>query len=165
MVEETQNVGSRRLRWAAGVILSASIALLVCHEMVLSVYLVSGVSMEPTLQSGQRVLVLKAFGDLSRGDLIVFMNPTHPEEVLLKRVLATPGQQIEAVRGRIRVDTSELGEPYVKPGTTVGNLAASTLGEGKFYVLGDNRGESVDSRRFGGIDRRLIVGKVVYTLW
>ena len=146
-------------------ILLASVALLVCHEHVASVYLVSGVSMEPTLRSGQRVVVLKAFGEVSRGDLIVFKNPTHPREILLKRVLATPGQQIEAVRGRIRINANELGEPYVKPGTTVGNLAVSTLGSGKFYVLGDNRAESVDSRRFGGVDRRLIVGKVVYTLW
>ena len=165
MADDGSEGKSTRLKRLAAVGFVASVALLLCHELLLSVFVVKGVSMEPTLSDGQRVVVLKWFDTLARGDLVVFRNPTHPEEVLLKRILAQPGEEISGVGGKLMIGSSEVGEPYVKPGTVVGNLPQMTVGADSYYVLGDNRAASIDSRRFGSVARRLIVGKVVITLW
>lgn len=158
----------RRVPRLALLLAAALLAALLCERFLLGVFVVEGASMEPTLRSGQRVLVWRRPGELERGDLVVFRNPLRPGEVLLKRVVGLPGEALRSDGVRLFVTTREgpeveLAEPYRRgPGSA---FPITRLGTEEFFVLGDNRAESVDSRRFGEIDRRLILGKVVDTLW
>jgi len=121
------------------VVLSVALTLVLVNELLLTVFVVEGISMEPTLRDGQRVLVLRAHGEIGLRDLLVFKNPTAPEEVLLKRVLGLPGEEIR-----------REGHPPIR------------VPEAHFFLLGDNRDHSIDSRQFGTVERRLLIGKVVY---
>lgn len=135
---------------------------LVVHEAVLTVFVVKGPSMEPSLHEGQRVLVWRRAAGASPGDLVVFQNPNRPEEVLIKRLLAGPSQRVAFRRGRLFVDGDPVNEPYVKPGTLEGEGRAElTVPADSYYLLGDNRAESVDSRRLGPIPFERVVGRVV----
>lgn len=142
----------------------AGAAVAACQALLLTVCVVSGRSMEPTLADGQRVLVLRVLSGVQRGDLVVFKNPDAPEDLLVKRVVALPREEVRARTGQLLVGDYVVDEPYVLPGTSVGDLAASRVPDGCYYLLGDNRAESADSRAFGAVDRRLFVGKVVLSL-
>jgi signal peptidase I len=155
---------SRRNRWKAwlaGALALAALLTVLCHELLLTVFVVQGASMEPTLRQEQRVLVLRRFGKVKRGDLVVFRNPFAGDQVLVKRVLALPGETIFVRDGQLYVDDLLRAEPYVKAGTTVVRLEEQRLPENTYFVLGDNRNASVDSRKFGPIERNLLIGKVV----
>lgn len=152
-------------RWgrSLGIVIASAILLtLIVHETVLTVFVVKGASMEPTLREGQRVLVLRRAPGATPGDLLVFRNPNRPEEVLIKRVLAGPSQRVAFRRGRLFVDGDPVDEPYVKPGTLAreGRAELEVPAE-SYYLLGDNRAESVDSRRLGPIPFSRVVGRVV----
>lgn len=153
----------RRAVWL--VLGGAALAFAVGHALVFTVCVVSGASMRPTLAPGERVLVLRLVSDVQRGDLVVIKNPDAPEDLLVKRVIGLPSERLGARAGKLYVGDFVMEEPYVLPGTSLGDLAPSQVPVGCYYVLGDNRAESVDSRSFGAIDRRLLVGKVVLSLW
>lgn len=154
----------RWLSWTAVVLGCAAAALVACHALLLTVFQVDGASMEPALHHGQRLLVLRPLGEVARGDLLVFHNPIAPDEVLVKRVLGLPGEQLLTEGSHLYADGFELADPYLKPGTTTGALAPVRVEPDHFFLLGDNRNDSVDSRRLGSIPRRLVIGKVVWAL-
>lgn len=159
----------RWLQRGGGVLAIGLVAAFLCHELLVSVFVVTGVSMEPTLHDGQRVLVLKHVGALARGDLIVFRSPTAPDQFLLKRVLGLPNEDLLSERGQLYVGAPSsarrfaMAEPYLTPTAhDETRLAPVHVPPTHYFVLGDNRGESVDSRAFGTIDQDLVVGRVVY---
>jgi signal peptidase I len=121
--------------------------------------------MRPTLAPGARLLVLRAGASIRRGDLVVFKNPDAPDDLLVKRVVGLPSEQVASQGGHLVVGEYVMQEPYLPPGTGAGDLAPARVPPGHYYLLGDNRAESVDSRAFGAVDERLLVGKVVATLW
>ena len=148
-------------------LLALGVLLILTHELVLSVYQVSGVSMLPALRDGQRVVVLKRFYAVARGDQLVFKNPNAPDEVLVKRVLFLPGERFEVAGGQIRLDGGSGGSigSHLQPGVgALGRIPASVVPSESFFLVGDNLAESIDSRTLGAIPRRLVVGKVVRTL-
>lgn len=153
----------RRAAWL--VVATALVAVALCHSLLFSVCVVSGASMRPTLAPGERVLVYRLASEFTRGDLVVLKNPDAPDDLLVKRVLGLPREQVAARAGRVVVGEFVVDEPYVLPGTSVGDIPASRIPDDHYFVLGDNRAESVDSRAFGAVDRRLVVGKVVLSLW
>ncbi|MGE0709286.1 MAG: signal peptidase I [Planctomycetota bacterium] len=157
-----QGASRRRAAWLTAVLALAAALTWVVQEHVLTVFQVQGCSMEPTLREGQRVLVLRHPSRVLRGDLLVFRNPYAADEVLIKRVLALPGERILVKDGRLYVNDLLHPEPYVKAGTTILSLAEERLPEGTYYLLGDNRAESIDSRKLGPIERDLLIGKVVH---
>ncbi len=159
------------VEWAA-IIVGAFAVALVVKAFLLQAFFIPSPSMEPTLAVGDRVLVNKLayrIGDIGRGDLVVFERPpSEPESDvndLIKRVIAFGGETIEARDGRVLVDGRPLREPYLPPGTVTGDLPAQTVPEGHLFVLGDNRGDSRDSRRFGPIDEDLVVGRAFVRIW
>lgn len=158
-----------RRRLGLGLLL-LGLALIVVHELVLSVYLVRGVSMLPALHDGERVVVLKRFYEVGRGDRLVFHNPNAPDEILVKRVLFLPGERFEVHDHRIEVHgphgaAREVQVGYLKPGVDgLGRIPASVVPDDSFFLVGDNLGESIDSRVLGAIPRRLVIGKVIRTL-
>lgn len=128
---------------------------------------IDGPSMQPGLHTGESVLVNELaylFGSPQRGDVIVF-HPTNlpdPNQQFIKRVIAVPGDTITITATSVIVDNVTLNEPYINPVGADDNASRPTdlkLGPGEYWVMGDNRGNSEDSRFFGPIRRDAIVGK------
>ena len=137
-------------------------------------------SMVPTLAVYDRVLVQKAFfswHDVREGDIVVFSQPPldhcpGPPGDLVKRVIALPGQTIYSSGNVIYVDGRRLAEPYLPPYDPFGPPIPDASRQhpyrvpaGEFYMLGDNRADSCDSRFWGSIEGSSIIGKVVVTFW
>jgi signal peptidase I len=136
-------------------------------------------SMIPTLDVYDRVLVQKAFfnwHDVREGDIVVFTHPSLDQCAgagdLVKRVIALPGQTIYSSGNSIYIDGHLLAEPYLPAYDPLGPPIPDATREhpyrvppGEFYVLGDNRSDSCDSRFWGPIEGSSIVGKVVLMLW
>jgi len=128
---------------------------------------VIGSSMEPSLHEGQRLLVNKiaySFHDPERGDIIVFHPPNNRQSDFIKRVIALPGDTVEIKRGAVYVDGSKLHEPYIKE-PTKSNFKEDKVPEGEYFVLGDNRNNSNDSRRGWTVPRQNIIGKAWLSIW
>ena len=133
-------------------------------------------SMEPTLQEGDRVLVNKLsyrLHDVNRGDIVVFARPDEGTPVaaednvrdLIKRVVGLPGETIEARDGVVYIDGQRLEEPYLPDATVTNDLPPTSVPEGHVFVMGDNRGNSHDSRAFGPIDDDTIVGRAFVRIY
>jgi signal peptidase I len=148
-------------------------ALLIKTFLFQAFYIPSG-SMEPTLKIGDRVLVNKLsyqWSDIERGDLIVFARPDLPAGAeaavkdLIKRVVGLPGETIEARDGEIYVDGRKISEPYLPSGSISDNLPPTEVPAGKVFVMGDNRGNSRDSRILGPIDLDSVHGRAFVRIW
>ncbi|QGG95290.1 signal peptidase I [Actinomarinicola tropica] len=154
------------------VIGGALVVALVIKTFLFQAFYIPSESMEPTLTRGDRVLVNKLSDDLGgidRGDVIVFHRPPNepPSEIddLIKRVVGLPGETVEGRDGRVWVDGAPLEEPYLADGVLTDPFAPIEVPEGGVFVMGDNRGNSRDSRVFGPIDEELIVGRAFVTVW
>jgi signal peptidase I len=133
-----------------------------------SVARVSGSAMAPTVADGDYLVVQPYSGSTPRpGDIIEFRSPYHRRNNIM-RVVAGPGQTVLIRGGQVIVDGRPLSEPYVagKPWTVSADWpksgSAATLGSDEFFVLGDNRNDSTDSRVFGPVRRDDIRGRVVF---
>ncbi len=132
-------------------------------------------SMEPNFQPGDYVITSRQaytlFGEPERGDIIVFKSQLLDEEGneknLIKRIIALPGDTIEIKAGYTYVNGEKIDEPYVAEQGISGEMDAITIPEGQFFVMGDNRGVSEDSRsvRVGTVSEDSLVGKVVLRLY
>ena len=131
---------------------------------------VDGHSMVPTLQNGDRLLVLSSLldHDYEYGDIVVLLEESFLEEPIVKRVIATEGQtvDIDFEAGIVYVDGEALDEPYINEPTYMeeGTEFPLTVPEGCIFVMGDNRNHSSDSRdsRLGTVDTRCVLGKAVF---
>jgi signal peptidase I len=179
---------SKRSHWLAEglavVVVAVIVAILLRTFVVQTFYIPSG-SMEPTLQIGDRILVNKLsyhLHSVQRGDIVVFSRPPNencggPEvNDLVKRVIGLPGDFISLSHGYVYIDGKRLNEswlPSVDQGVTdpgpagnAANLAHPYLvPANNYFVMGDNRTDSCDSRWWGPIPKSLIVGKVVLRIW
>jgi signal peptidase I len=135
--------------------------------------------MVPTLAVYDRILVQKAFfdwHDVREGDIVVFTHPPldhcggEPGGDLVKRVIALPGQSVYSSGNSIYINGHLLGEPYLPAHDPLGPPIASSqhpyrVPPGEFYVLGDNRADSCDSRYWGPIRGSSIIGKAIVIIW
>lgn len=132
----------------------------------MTLYLVRGWSMAPTLLHGQRVLVRRlGRAPLRRGDIVVLREPTAEGVESVKRIVGLPGERVEVRGGRATVDGRALDEPYLLGGGGDGPEGSWRAGEGEHFVLGDNRVRSIDSRTYGPVRREHIVGRVWLCCW
>jgi signal peptidase I len=133
-------------------------------------------SMEPTLHKGDRILVNKwsyRLHDVNRGDVVVFerpenaasLNPQDDIPDLIKRVVGLPGDTVEGRDGSVYVNGKRLVEPYLPATTRTDTFEPIDVPEGEVFVMGDNRGNSTDSRAFGPIDEGLIVGRAFIRIY
>jgi signal peptidase I len=122
----------------------------------IDVFDVQGKSMEPTLKEGDRIVLDKNDKDLKRGDVIVFPDPQGRTEFLISRIVGIPNDTVEITSGKVLINGSEFRQPYIKDPTTP--ESKTLLGTNQYYVLGDNRLVSRDSRLFGPISRDQIDG-------
>ena len=147
------------------------VAFVVKTFLIQAFFIPSG-SMLPTLHEDDRVLVNKLSYDLHdvhRGDLVVFERPENEAagqiKDLIKRVVGLPGERIESRDGDVYIDGDLLEEPYLADGAETTGLEPQTVPEGHVFVMGDNRGDSMDSRVFHAIDEDLIVGRAFVRVW
>jgi signal peptidase I len=132
-------------------------------------YVVDGQSMEPNLHTGQFLIVSRLayrFGDPQRGDIIVFDFPGNPSDDYVKRIIGLPGETVSIENGHIFINNVRLEEPYLPPD----DITTPTRGhwivpEGEYFVLGDNRGHSSDSRSWGMLETSKIIGKAWISYW
>ena len=149
------------------------LAVVLLFTFVIRLVGVDGHSMVPTLQDGDRLLVLNAMldNDYEYGDIVVLRKDTFLEEPIVKRVIATEGQtvDIDFVSGAVYVDGELLEEDYINEPTYVeeGTEFPLTVPEGSIFVMGDNRNHSSDSRSsdLGTVDTRYVIGKAVFLLF
>ncbi len=149
-----------------------AVAVVVCVLLityVVQAFKVQGTSMSPELLDGERILVNKfvyRVADIERGDVVVFWYPEDPKLSFIKRVIALPGETIEIRRGVVFVDGTLLEEPYVASANEDHRSYGPTLVRpGHYFVLGDNRGGSNDSRSWGLVPERYIYGKAFLRIW
>ena len=128
--------------------------------------------MVPTLEVGDRVLVNKLsyeFGDVERGDVVVFARPggagADGIEDLIKRVIAIPGDTIEGRDGEVYLNDELLDEDYLPEGIVTAEFGPETVPADHVWVMGDNRPQSDDSRRFKFVPQDDIVGKAFVIIW
>lgn len=130
---------------------------------------VVGVSMLPEFSPSDRIIVNKLsyrLGDIQRGDVVVFYYPEEPSTSFIKRVIGLPGDRVAIVEGEVYVNDQRLSEPYLEQSfRVVENRDEVEVRRGFYYVLGDHRGESFDSRFWGLVPERYIYGKVVLSYW
>jgi signal peptidase I len=131
-----------------------------------------GPSMQPGLHTNERVLVNSlayTFSGPQRGDVIVFHPPTAPNERFIKRVIGLPGDTITLTPTQVIVNGTQLDEPYIAPAPPGANENPEPqtikLSESQYFVMGDNRANSEDSRFFGPITQREIIGKAEFVVW
>jgi signal peptidase I len=149
-----------------------SVAVLFCFFLIAFVaqaFRVQGTSMEPLLEDGERIVVNKfiyRFRPIERGDVVVFWYPGDPSVSFIKRVVGLPGDQVEIRVGRVFVNGAPVSEPYLPEGFRDGdNFPPTEVRKGYYFVLGDHRRSSNDSRSWGEVPERYIYGRAVYRFW
>jgi signal peptidase I len=134
-------------------------------------FIVEGPSMQPNFHTGQFVLVSRVNYMLTsptRGDIVVFHYPRDPDEDYIKRIIGTPGDTVEIRNQQVYVNGVALEEPYINEPCSASSCRDEvfpTLQENQYFVMGDNRNHSQDSRAFGVVDRQFIVGEALVRYW
>ena len=149
-----------------------AVAVLFCFFLVTFVgqaFRVQGSSMRPLLEDKERILVNKLvyrFRPIVRGDVVVFWFPDDPSVSFIKRVIGLPGEVVELRRGVLYVNGRLVEEPYLDP--RLGDLNSygpTSVKKGFYYVLGDNRDGSNDSRKWGEVPEKYIYGRAEVLFW
>jgi signal peptidase I len=130
---------------------------------------VEGTSMLPRLEDQDRLFINKfvyKFSAIERGDVVVFHYPRDPQKSYIKRVIALPGDHLRIDQGTVWINGKPQIEPYVPEEFRDSvSLAAMVVPEDSYFMMGDHRCISSDSRTFGPVERSLIYGKAVFVLW
>jgi signal peptidase I len=130
---------------------------------------VDGMSMQPTLQDNDRLIVNKLayrIGDPSIGDIVMFYSPLEPERALVKRVIAQEGDLVRIVNGRVFRNDVPVDDSFVaKEFRSYDDWGPQIVPQGYYFVLGDHRNNSYDSRQWGFVPKRYITGKVQVRWW
>jgi signal peptidase I len=130
---------------------------------------VEGTSMLPMLEDQDRLFINKIayrMGDIHQGDVVVFQYPRDPSKSYIKRVIALPGDRLRIDHGRVYVNGKPLVEDYVPERFTDDRSQPEMLlGAHEYWVMGDHRSISSDSRDFGPVERDLIYGKAAFVYW
>lgn len=166
--EQGEQRGVRLLREVLEVAV-ITLLLFILVRGVVQNYRVDGPSMTPTLLNSQYILVDKVqyiFASPKRGDVIVFKWPKDPSEDFVKRVIGVPGDTVRvAANGQVTVDGVLINEPYVNDLTNPYQPNTWKLGQDQYFVLGDNRGDSSDSRDWGPVPRTDVIGRAELVYW
>lgn len=139
-------------------------------------FYVKGASMEPNFYDKEYLIIDEIsyrFEEPIRGDIIVFRYPINPQEYFIKRVIGLPGEKIEIKNGSVYIYNEEfpdgfaLEENYLASDIKTYGMSNDNvkLGDNEFFVMGDNRNSSKDSRSFGPVNRSYLIGKVLFRGW
>lgn len=167
-IDTAKSPGSGALRFFADILetLILSVVLFVGINYITARIRVDGSSMEPTLHSGQLVLVNRLaykLGQPTHGDIIIFYFPRDPDQEYIKRLIGLPGDHISIQDSRVTVNGIQLDEPYIAAAPLYnGNW---DVPENQYFVLGDNRNNSSDSHQWGMVPVAFVIGKAMAVYW
>ena len=172
---------SRQGIWSESLKLVRDVFLIIVVFILFGVFIaqpvvVEGTSMVPQLHDGERLLVNKliyykfqsvSWGHIERGDIVVFWFPKEPDKSYVKRVIGLPGEMVEIRNGKVLIDGVELNETYLdgEHNKTLPSFPAKKVEDHHFYVMGDNRDNSSDSRYWGFVPEKYIYGKAFFRYW
>jgi signal peptidase I len=153
----------------AQTLFSAAVYATLIVTFVAQVARVDGLSMEPTLEDHDRLIVNKLvyeFGDPRPGDIVMLYYPVDPQKMFVKRVIAKEGDTVRIVDGRVYVNDIPFPDDYVTDEfRSHDDLVPTTVQQGYYFVMGDHRNNSSDSRNWGQVPKKYIVGKVKVRWW
>jgi len=172
---------SRQGLWIESLRLFRDIFLIIVVFILIGVFavqpvVVEGTSMVPQLHDGERLLVNKlvyyniesvSWGHINRGDIVVFWYPKEPDKSYVKRVIGLPGETVEVKNGRVYVDGNELNEDYLdyEHNQSLPTWPAKRVDDHYYFVMGDNRDNSSDSRYWGLVPQKYVYGKAFFRYW
>jgi signal peptidase I len=172
---------SRQGIWTESLRLVRDIFLIIVVFILFGVFavqpvVVEGTSMLPQLNDGERLLVNKlvyykiqsvSWGHLERGDIVVFWFPKEPDKSYVKRIIGLPGEVVEVRNGKVIIDGQELNEEYldVEHNQSLPSFPAKRVDDHHYFVMGDNRDNSSDSRYWGLVPEKYIYGKAFFRYW
>ena len=153
------------LEWVLIIAIALAAALFINYVIIINSVVPSG-SMESTIMTNSRMMGLRVtywFSDPVRGDIVVFKYPDDPSQNFVKRVIGTPGDVVEIIGGVTYVNGEVLDEPYLNETPAVRNFGPYVVTEGHYFMMGDNRNNSADSRYWKNtyLSRDKIVGKAL----
>jgi len=166
--------------WAEGRLLFRDLAFALMLAALMVVFVVQpvkveGTSMLPRLHDGERIFVNKLvyYDDyrwapkIDRGDIVVFWYPNDPSKSYIKRVIGLPGDKVEIRNGIVRVNDQDLQETYLDPRLNASHPSkpAVYVSANYYFVMGDNRDNSSDSRIWGFVPKKYIYGKALFRYW
>lgn len=136
---------------------------------VMQTYAVDGRSMQPTLEDGERLIAEKIsyrFSDIEVGDVVILYYPYNPDQTYVKRVVARPGDVLEIKNGTPIVNGESLSEPFLDSKfRSYETVAPVKIPAGYYFVMGDHRNASYDSRYFGFVPQKYILAHVIFRYW
>ena len=172
---------SRQGLWTESLRLARDVFLIIVVFILFGVFavqpvVVEGTSMLPQLHDGERLLVNKlvyykfkniTWGHLDRGDIVVFWYPSDPEKSYVKRIIGLPGETVEVRNGKVYIDGKELNEPYLDTihNQNLRDNIVKPVDQHYYFVMGDNRDNSSDSRVWGLVPEKYIYGKAFFRYW
>jgi len=172
---------SRNGLWTESLRLVRDIFLIILVFILFGVFavqpvVVEGTSMLPQLRDGERLLVNKlvyykfqsiSWGHLDRGDIVVFWYPSDPDKSYVKRIIGLPGETVEVRNGQVFIDGTHLNEPYLDTihNQNLRDNITKTVDQHYYFVMGDNRDNSSDSRVWGLVPEKYIYGKAFFRYW
>ncbi|WP_027363548.1 signal peptidase I [Desulfotruncus alcoholivorax] len=153
------------------IIESVAIAVLlavIIRMFVFQPFVIPTGSMEPTIQIGDRIMVSKFayhFGEPSRGDIVVFRPPFDPERIFVKRLIGVGGDTVEIRGSKLYINGKLIPEDYLPKGLRFQDFGPVQVPPGNYFMMGDNRNNSDDSRVWGNLPKKNIIGKAVIIYW
>lgn len=172
---------SRQGLWTESLRLVRDVFLIIVVFILFGVFavqpvVVEGTSMLPQLHDGERLLVNKlvyykfksiSWGHLERGDIVVFWYPSDPDKSYVKRIIGLPGETVEVRNGKVYIDGKELNEPYLDTihNQNLRDNVLKSVDQHYYFVMGDNRDNSSDSRVWGLVPEKYIYGKAFFRYW
>lgn len=159
------------------IVVISLVIILPIRYFIIQPFYVKGASMEPTFHDHQYLIIDEIgyrFNEVKRGDIVVFRYPQNPQEYFIKRIIGLPGEKIEIRDGSIYIYNDNYPEGFVldesayladniKTYDLSGEIV--TLRSGEYFVLGDNRNASKDSRSFGAVNKSFLTGRVMFRGW
>ncbi|MBQ9549776.1 MAG: signal peptidase I [Lachnospiraceae bacterium] len=163
-----KKVGNEILEWVVTIAAAVLVALFINNFIIVNATVPTS-SMEETIMSNDRVIGLRLAyksSDPERGDIVIFRFPDDEKILYIKRIIGMPGDTVEIHDGGVYIDGSLLDEPYLKVATE-GEFGPYTVPEGQYFMMGDNRNNSADSRFWNNtfLERDKIVGKAILRYW
>lgn len=172
---DEQDVATPTAKWLTAIIeiiilLLAVVLIVLVRQTWLEPAQVTSGSMENTLKVGERIIIdhrSSLRGSWRRGDIVLIEtnNGGWGEDTLVKRVIGLPGETVEVMAGQVYIDGKPLSETYLKEKPELEDAPRIVLGKDQYYVLGDNRNNSGDSREFGPVSNDEIKGRAIRKLW
>lgn len=146
----------------------AVILAVIIRVFLFQFFVIPSGSMKPTLTNGDMIAankIIYRFSEPKRGDIVVFKYPLNPDRDFVKRLIGLPGEKVLIKNNNLYIDGKISAEPYLPKGLKFGDFGPFTVPKDKYFMMGDNRNNSSDSRVWGGMPKENVIGKASIIYW